>query len=76
MPPARWVSTADLHCEDPRVRGGGAKAPPLTSLLADLTDLRTALFLPAACYLVIAAFGSYARKPALAARWRRIRSRP
>jgi MFS transporter, FHS family, L-fucose permease len=43
---------------------GGAIVPPLTGLLADMTDLRTALFLPAACYLVIAAFGLYARRPA------------
>lgn len=43
---------------------GGAIVPPLTGYLADLTDLRTALLLPAACYLVIAAFGIYARRPA------------
>ncbi len=45
---------------------GGAIVPPLTGLLADFTDLRTALFLPAACYLVIASFGVYARRPATA----------
>jgi len=43
---------------------GGAIIPPLTGKLADLTDLRTALLLPAACYLVIAAYGIYARRPA------------
>ena len=43
---------------------GGAIIPPLTGKLADLTDLRTALLLPAACYLVIAAYGVYARRPA------------
>jgi FHS family L-fucose permease-like MFS transporter len=43
---------------------GGAIVPPLTGLLADLTDLRTALLLPAACYAVIAAYGVYARRPA------------
>jgi FHS family L-fucose permease-like MFS transporter len=43
---------------------GGAIIPPLTGHLADLTNLRTALCLPAACYAVIAAYGLYARKPA------------
>jgi FHS family L-fucose permease-like MFS transporter len=43
---------------------GGAIVPPLTGLLADITDLRTALLLPAACYAVIAAYGVYARRPA------------
>lgn len=43
---------------------GGAIIPALTGLLADGTDLRTALLLPAACYLTIAAFGIYARGPA------------
>lgn len=43
---------------------GGAIVPPLTGHLADLTDLRTALLLPAACYAVIAAYGVYARRPA------------
>ncbi len=43
---------------------GGAIVPPLTGLLADATNLRTALLLPAACYLAIAAYGRYARRPA------------
>lgn len=43
---------------------GGAIVPPLTGLLADITDLRTALLLPAACYAVIGAYGVYARRPA------------
>jgi len=43
---------------------GGAIVPPLTGHLADITDLRTALLLPAACYAVIAAYGVYARRPA------------
>ncbi|MFM1885332.1 MAG: hypothetical protein RL026_489 [Pseudomonadota bacterium] len=43
---------------------GGAVIPPLTGHLADLTDLRTALALPALCYLLIAAYGVYARRPA------------
>jgi len=43
---------------------GGAIVPPLTGLLADITDLRTSLLLPAACYAVIAAYGVYARRPA------------
>jgi MFS transporter, FHS family, L-fucose permease len=41
---------------------GGAIIPPLTGYLADITTLRSALWLPAACYLVIAAFGMYARR--------------
>lgn len=44
---------------------GGAIIPPLTGHLADLTgNLATALALPALCYLLIAAFGIYARRPA------------
>jgi MFS transporter, FHS family, L-fucose permease len=43
---------------------GGAIIPPLTGHLADLTNLRCALALPALCYLVIAAYGVYARRPA------------
>ncbi len=43
---------------------GGAIVPPLTGHLADLTDLRTALLLPAVCYAVIAAYGVFARRPA------------
>jgi FHS family L-fucose permease-like MFS transporter len=39
---------------------GGAIIPPLTGRLADLADLRTALWLPVACYAVIALFGLYA----------------
>lgn len=42
---------------------GGAIIPPLTGHLADLTgSLSTALVLPAFCYLLIAAFGLYARR--------------
>ena len=44
---------------------GGAVIPLLTGMVADaLGNLSIALFLPAACYAVIAAFGWYARKPA------------
>ena len=43
---------------------GGAIIPPLAGHIADLTSLRTALFLPALCYGVIAAYGVYARRPA------------
>ncbi len=43
---------------------GGAVIPPLTGQLADHTSLRFALALPALCYLVILAFGLYARRPA------------
>jgi MFS transporter, FHS family, L-fucose permease len=42
---------------------GGAIIPPLTGHLADMTSLRLALALPALCYLVILAFGVYARRP-------------
>ena len=44
---------------------GGAIIPPLAGHIADLTSLRTALWLPALCYAVIAAYGVYARKPAV-----------
>jgi len=44
---------------------GGAIIPPLTGHLADISTLRLALWLPALCYVVIAAFGLYARRPAV-----------
>jgi len=45
---------------------GGAVIPPLTGHLADISGhLATAMLLPAACYAIIAAFGWYARRPAL-----------
>lgn len=45
---------------------GGAVVPLATGALADLTgSLGTALLLPALCYAVIAAFGYYARRPAV-----------
>lgn len=44
---------------------GGAIVPPLTGLLADASgSLRFALLLPALCYLLILAYGIYARRPA------------
>lgn len=44
---------------------GGAIIPPLAGHLADLTgSLAMALALPALCYLLIAAFGLYARRSA------------
>lgn len=45
---------------------GGAVLPLLTGSLADATggNLALALILPAACYIVITAFGIYARNPA------------
>jgi len=43
---------------------GGAVIPPLTGQLADKSgSLGLALALPALCYVVIAAFGIYARRP-------------
>ncbi len=45
---------------------GGAVIPPLTGILADISgSLAIALALPALCYAVIAAFGSYAARPAI-----------
>jgi FHS family L-fucose permease-like MFS transporter len=46
---------------------GGAIVPPLTGQLADLAGLHFALLLPALCYAVIAGFGLYARRRAVAA---------
>jgi len=47
---------------------GGAVVPLLTGVIADLTSsLGIALALPAACYAIIAIFGIYARRPAVAA---------
>ena len=44
---------------------GGAVVPLLTGMLADVSgSLAFALILPALCYVVIAAFGIYARRPA------------
>ena len=45
---------------------GGAVVPLATGAIADLTgSLATALLLPALCYAVIAAFGFYAKRPAV-----------
>jgi FHS family L-fucose permease-like MFS transporter len=43
---------------------GGAIVPPLTGLAADLATLGFSLAVPAVCYVVIAAYGWYARRPA------------
>ncbi|WP_265569406.1 sugar MFS transporter [Sphingomicrobium nitratireducens] len=46
---------------------GGAVIPVLFGIVADVTgSLATALMLPALCYAVIAGFGVYARRPAVA----------
>ena len=46
---------------------GGAVVPLLTGMLADASgSLAFALLIPAACYVVIAGFGIYARRPAVA----------
>ena len=45
---------------------GGAVIPPLTGLIADASSLRFALILPALCYALIAAYGWFARRPAVA----------
>jgi FHS family L-fucose permease-like MFS transporter len=41
---------------------GGAVIPPLTGRLADLSDLKIALVVPALCYAGIVGFGWYSRK--------------
>ena len=43
---------------------GGAVVPLATGGVADAAGLTTALLIPVACYVVIAAFGLYARTPA------------
>ncbi|MGI4839517.1 MAG: sugar MFS transporter [Janthinobacterium lividum] len=45
---------------------GGAIVPPLTGLAADLSTLGLSLAVPAVCYAVIASYGWYARRSALA----------
>jgi len=42
---------------------GGAIVPLMTGYAADVSGLRLALGVPAVCYLLILAFGWYARKP-------------
>jgi len=42
---------------------GGAIVPLITGHVADLSDLKLALAVPAVCYAVILAYGWYARKP-------------
>lgn len=42
---------------------GGAVVPLLTGYAADMASLRLALAVPAVCYLLILAFGMYARRP-------------
>lgn len=42
---------------------GGAVIPPLTGWLADQSNLRVAMAVPALCYALIAAYGWYARRP-------------
>jgi MFS transporter, FHS family, L-fucose permease len=46
---------------------GGAIIPPLTGHIADVFSLRTALLVPAICYIGILTYGIYARRPATAA---------
>ena len=45
---------------------GGAVVPYLTGRLANGSGLHLALLLPALCYLCIATYGLYARRPAIA----------
>jgi FHS family L-fucose permease-like MFS transporter len=60
-----------MGVETPRASGllcmaivGGALIPFIAGAVADASSIATALILPAACYLVIAGFGWYARTPA------------
>ncbi|WP_213881841.1 sugar MFS transporter [Pseudomonas sp. dw_358] len=45
---------------------GGAIVPPLTGFAADLSTLSLSLAVPAVCYAIIASYGWYARRPAVA----------
>jgi FHS family L-fucose permease-like MFS transporter len=45
---------------------GGAIVPLIGGRMADLTNLKMALLVPALCYAIIVAFGWYARRPASA----------
>ena len=47
---------------------GGAIIPPLTGHLADIAGLHIAMALPAACYVIIAAFGLFASRKAASIR--------
>jgi FHS family L-fucose permease-like MFS transporter len=42
---------------------GGAIVPLITGFAADMSGLRMSLAVPAICYLLILAFGWYARRP-------------
>ena len=44
---------------------GGAIIPLIAGKAADMVGLSMALLVPAACYVLIAAYGWYARKPAV-----------
>jgi FHS family L-fucose permease-like MFS transporter len=46
---------------------GGAVIPLITGYAADVTSLRASLIVPAVCYLIILAFGWYARRPVVRA---------
>ncbi len=47
---------------------GGAIVPPLLGMVADLSgSLEVALLVPALCYVIVAAFGIYARRRAIVA---------
>ncbi len=44
---------------------GGAIIPLIAGKAADMVGLSMALLVPAACYVLIGAYGWYARKPAI-----------
>ncbi len=41
---------------------GGAVIPILTGRVSDIVPIRAAFLVPALCYIIIAAFGIYARR--------------
>jgi FHS family L-fucose permease-like MFS transporter len=46
---------------------GGALIPPLMGLISDASSINIAMFVPAVCFAVVAAFGMISRKAATAA---------
>ncbi|HVT34239.1 MAG TPA: sugar MFS transporter [Nevskiaceae bacterium] len=67
------LAVENMGPDTPRASGllcmaivGGAVVPLFSGFVADASSLAVALTVPAACYLVIAAFGWSARKPAQA----------
>jgi FHS family L-fucose permease-like MFS transporter len=53
---------------------GGAFIPPLYGHIADITNRQFAMIVPVLCYLIIAAFGAYTRRPVASAHHANARS--